>query len=121
MEVLGNGSFWLALIGGLLIGGVIGHWLGWRLSPRARTLAELQALQQRHEEYRREVSTHFSRTGELFAQMAESYRTTYQHLAEGSERLADGGRTLGPLSQNPLLTHAAPQVPPPARTEPDES
>lgn len=57
---------------------------------RAKALqAELTELKQSHETYREEVSGHFQKSSELFADMTHSYKAVYDHLAGGAQSLCD--------------------------------
>ncbi|MEM7563813.1 MAG: DUF1043 family protein [Pseudomonadota bacterium] len=81
----------IALIGGALLGA-----LGYRrFGPSGKETAELKAeLESSREElkhYREGVSQHFDKTAELVNDLAQNYVKVYQHLAEGAEKLGDGG------------------------------
>jgi uncharacterized membrane-anchored protein YhcB (DUF1043 family) len=54
-----------------------------------RLAAELEALKTEHERYKGEVTGHFQKTSELFADMTQSYKAVYDHLAGGARELCD--------------------------------
>lgn len=64
--------------------------LRWR-SPAAGGDAELRQLREEHEQYRHEVTTHFSKTAEMLGQLAGSYREVHNHLAQGAQALCEPG------------------------------
>ena len=61
---------------------------------------EIQHLEQEFEQYKISVSDHFSKTSTLVNELTENYVKVYQHLAEGSQSLADTGETPLPLGQD---------------------
>ena len=85
---------WLIGIACLALGVVAGVAFASRLnnSPsRVRELeTQIRSLEQSHEQYKGDVSDHFSGTGELIQQMTESYKSVYQHLALGAQDLCSG-------------------------------
>ena len=82
---------WLIAIGGLAVGVVIGVVFANKLGTSPARVQELEnqirQLKQDHNEYRDDVSDHFSMTAELVQHMTESYRDVYQHLASGAQDL----------------------------------
>ena len=50
---------------------------------------ELTKIKDEFQAYRDNVGHHFSKTAELVQSMTESYRSVYQHLAEGAQDLCD--------------------------------
>ena len=89
----GEDSAWMWSIGliafsfGLAAGFVI-HYLLNSGGGRSKELeAELEQLKEETNQYRQEVSNHFQRTSELVQEMTQSYRSVYEHLATGSEKL----------------------------------
>ena len=50
---------------------------------------ELEQLKDEFQLYRDSVGRHFSKTAELVHSMTESYRSVYQHLAQGAQDLCD--------------------------------
>src|SRR5690606_38614774 len=82
---------WLSAIGCLAIGIVIGFIISGRTKAAPSKLTDLEKqleeLQNSHNRYREEVSSHFSMTAELVQQMTDSYRDVYQHLATGAQEL----------------------------------
>lgn len=85
---------WLSAIGCLAIGIVIGFIISGRTKAAPSKLTDLEKqleeLQNSHNRYREEVSSHFSMTAELVQQMTDSYRDVYQHLATGAQELCSG-------------------------------
>ena len=82
---------WLVGIGGLALGVVLGVVFANRLGGSPTRIKELEsqvkALEERHEQYKGDVSEHFDVTAELVQQMTQSYRDVYQHLAMGAQDL----------------------------------
>ena len=82
---------WLAALGGLALGLVIGMLIAGRLNASPSRIRELEArvrqLTDSHAAYRASVGEHFSTTAELVQHMTESYRDVYQHLANGAQHL----------------------------------
>jgi len=71
----------------LLAGGGIGFWFAER---RAKAqAAKTEDVQQRFDDYRRQVTDHFGRTAEHFQAIGEQYRELYEHMASGAESLFD--------------------------------
>ncbi|WP_207062609.1 YhcB family protein [Motiliproteus sp. SC1-56] len=85
-------TLWITGIGALLIGGLIGMWIG-RRSPaakRSETLhQELSETRRELESYKAEVNSHFSETAALVNKLTESYRDVHQHLAQSANRLCE--------------------------------
>jgi uncharacterized membrane-anchored protein YhcB (DUF1043 family) len=84
----------LIAIGSLTAGVIIGVIATYRFSStspvKVRQLEQqIEDLQQTHQAYRENVSTHFNTTAELIQQMTESYKDVYQHLATGAQTLCD--------------------------------
>jgi uncharacterized protein len=77
----------IVLVTGLVVAFVAGRYT----APRTARLRDLE--RQRDEatgELRRfqdEVNSHFERTGQLFNEITGSYRSLYEHLADGAQRL----------------------------------
>ena len=82
---------WIIVVLICLAGGI---WLGRYTAPgveKARSME--QERDEAHAElqrYREDVRTHFEKTAHLFNQVTSGYRSLYEHLAEGSERLGTG-------------------------------
>ncbi|MBL4820666.1 MAG: DUF1043 family protein [Gammaproteobacteria bacterium] len=85
---------WLIGIGCLALGVVTGVAFSSRLNGSPSRIKELEnqvkSLEQRHEQYKDDVSDHFNTTAELVQQMTESYKDVYQHLALGAQDLCTG-------------------------------
>lgn len=84
---------WLTAIGCLAIGILIGLVVASRLNFNQTRIQELEnqirQLKYTHNNYRDNVSDHFSMTAELFQHMTESYKEVYQHLASGAQELCN--------------------------------
>jgi len=89
VEPFGWISVLIVLSLGIVLGMVIAHYAG----PGVRRVRELEMqLQQArsdHESYRKEVTEHFSTTGDLVNEMTRGYRAVYEHLAKGAHRLTN--------------------------------
>lgn len=85
---------WLIGAGCLAIGIVIGAVFTSRVNGSPARVRELEnqvrSMEQRHDQYKENVSDHFNVTAELVQQMTESYRDVYQHLALGAQDLCSG-------------------------------
>ncbi|MEZ5491363.1 MAG: DUF1043 family protein [Gammaproteobacteria bacterium] len=83
--------FWLIGIGCLALGVIIGALSANRLSGTPTRIKELEgqvkSLEERHDQYKDDVSDHFNVTADLVQQMTQSYRDVYQHLATGAQDL----------------------------------
>lgn len=87
---------WIVLASvGALVGLGLGFFLG-RLGGKgsSQKLADVEA---ELEEYRQEVSQHFSRSAEHFQAIGRQYRELYEHMAAGSEKLCVGAPADGQL------------------------
>lgn len=84
---------WLTAIGCLAIGILLGMVFASRLNIGSTRIKELEnqirELKDTHNNYRENVSDHFSMTAELFQHMTESYKEVYQHLASGAQELCN--------------------------------
>jgi uncharacterized membrane-anchored protein YhcB (DUF1043 family) len=82
---------WLIGIGCLALGVVLGAIFANRLNTSPSRIRELEnqvkSLEERHEQYKGDVSEHFNVTADLVQQMTQSYRDVYQHLAIGAQDL----------------------------------
>jgi uncharacterized membrane-anchored protein YhcB (DUF1043 family) len=87
----GQSSLWVIGIICLLIGIVLGCMITYALMARnGRThqlQLELNQLKEHFRDYRDQVTHHFMRTSELVQEMTQSYRSVYEHLASGAQRL----------------------------------
>ncbi|MDF2182167.1 DUF1043 family protein [Neptuniibacter sp. CAU 1671] len=107
-------NLWLMSLVALIIGGVIGFMLGRNSQPDNRQAAleeELEEAKQALENYREDVSQHFSKTANLFNNLTSSYKDVYQHLAGGAQQLCQSDEIVRSLeaSLQPQLKHAEEQ------------
>lgn len=80
---------WMIVALGLMVGVVIGSLIVYaimRPKPGQKTVSQVQA---ELDDYKSQVSQHFSTTSELFKQMTGNYRSLYQHMATGATSLCD--------------------------------
>jgi len=80
---------WMIVALGLMVGIVIGSLIVYAImkpKPGQKTVSQVQA---ELDDYKSQVSQHFSTTSELFRQMTENYRSLYQHMATGATSLCD--------------------------------
>ena len=82
---------WLTAVACLVIGLVVGALFASRSNASPARVKELENqiryLKDKHNNYRDDVSDHFSMTAELVQHMTESYKEVYQHLATGAQSL----------------------------------
>ncbi len=82
---------WLIAIGCLALGIIVGALSANRLSGTPTRIKELEGqvkgLEERHDQYKDDVSEHFNVTADLVQQLTQSYRDVYQHLAAGAQDL----------------------------------
>lgn len=85
-----------ALLAVFLIGLVVGRASSRRTAERARDLEDrLQLAEEEMNQYRAQVSDHFSDTSKLLRDLTLQYRSVYEHLAEGARTLCpEAGRLL---------------------------
>ncbi len=87
----GQTSLWVIGILCLLIGAVLGCMITYALMARnGRThqlQIELNQLKDNFRDYRDQVTHHFMRSSQLVQEMTQSYRSVYEHLASGAQRL----------------------------------
>jgi uncharacterized protein len=80
---------WLFLVG---IGIALGYGVGRRWPGSAEKITHLERERDAAREdlaaYRRDVSSHFERTAQLFDKVTADYRGLYEHLAQGSRQLS---------------------------------
>ena len=91
LELDGSTSFWVLGLLCFLLGTVIGCILTYSITARNNRTHQLQIelneLTDDFRGYRDQVTHHFMRTSELVQEMTQSYRTVYEHLASGAQRL----------------------------------
>jgi uncharacterized membrane-anchored protein YhcB (DUF1043 family) len=83
-------SPYVAIIVGLAlfsIGVMLGYVLALHLQRKSSGGKLASELKAELDNYRDQVTEHFSRTSELFQTLTEQYRTLYDHLAEGAQGL----------------------------------
>ena len=79
----------LALLIGIVLGGMITYSLMTRNGRTRQLQLELNQLKENFQDYRDQVTHHFMRTSELVQEMTQSYRKVYEHLATGAQHLCD--------------------------------
>ncbi len=86
----------VALVAMFLVGLAIGRASARRTADRARDLEDrLQLAEEEMNQYRAQVSDHFSDTSKLLRDLTLQYRTVYEHLADGARTLCpEAGRLL---------------------------
>lgn len=104
---------WLAAIGGVGIGIVIGALAGRagtrRESHRVRDLEEqLARAESEHTQYRTKVSAHFVETSRRLHDLTLQYKSVYEHLADGTRALCpDGSVAIAPSLAEAALPESA--------------
>lgn len=85
------GIWWVTVLLVVLAGGA-GFAAGRYLGPSAKRVRELRdelnRLRKEYDDYRAQVEAHFQETATLFNQLTGTYRSLYEHLAEGAQSLA---------------------------------
>ena len=74
----------------LLIGAGLGYWLG--NSGRRKASAETEEVRTELDNYRRQVTEHFSTTAAHFEAIGAEYRKLYEHMATGAGELCDASQ-----------------------------
>ena len=106
---------WLTGIGCLALGVVLGVVFSKRNSGNSTRINELEsqiiAIEERHEQYKGDVSEHFGVTSELVQQLTQSYRDVYQHLAMGAQDLCttEVANKMLPVGSDAVFEAAAPR------------
>ncbi|MEM9256021.1 MAG: DUF1043 family protein [Pseudomonadota bacterium] len=126
----------MLVLGGLtlmLLGVVIGWWLGRNTSASGQKYREVerkldQVLQDK-KLYEDEVVEHFTATAHLLNNLTESYREVHNHLASGAANLCQGqgpvsldrpGGQRDPAEIPPELAHIQPPLDYAPKSSPDE-
>lgn len=89
----------ILLVGaGILLFG-LGLGLGYALAHRLkkREASKASEIQNELDDYRRQVSEHFSETADHFQALGQQYQSLYKHMAKGADALCDPARTGGRL------------------------
>ena len=85
----------IILVGaGILVFGIglgLGYWFAH--SKRMREASRADNIQNELDDYRRDVSKHFSATAEHFQQIGQQYRALYKHMANGADSLCDSAQS----------------------------
>jgi uncharacterized membrane-anchored protein YhcB (DUF1043 family) len=106
---------WLTGIICLALGIVLGVMFSRRAGGNSSRIKELEsqiiAIEERHEQYKGDVSEHFDVTSELVQQMTQSYRDVYQHLAMGAQDLCttEVANKMLPVGSDAVFEAAAPR------------
>jgi uncharacterized membrane-anchored protein YhcB (DUF1043 family) len=111
----GTEMIWLTGITCLALGIVLGVIFSQRAGANSNRIKELEsqiiAIEERHEQYKGDVSEHFDVTSELIQQMTQSYRDVYQHLAMGAQDLCttEVANKMLPVGSDAVFEAAAPR------------
>jgi len=114
----GQTSFWaigiLSFLIGIALGWIITYTLIVRHGRTHQLQLELEQLKENFRDYRDQVTHHFMRTSELVQEMTQSYRSVYEHLASGAQRLCGDPQlaSLGHRKATPLTTGGGPDEQP---------
>ena len=85
----------IILVGaGIVVFGIglgLGYWFAH--SQRMREASRADNIQNELDDYRRDVSKHFSGTAEHFQVLGQQYQALYKHMAHGSESLCDSAQS----------------------------
>jgi len=106
---------WLIAIGCLALGIIVGALAAAYLSGTPARIKELESqvkgLEERHDQYKDDVSDHFNVTADLIQQMTQSYRDVYQHLATGAQDLcsAEVANKLLPVGTDAVFETVSPR------------
>ena len=106
---------WLTGIGCLALGVILGVLFSKRAGVNSTRIKELEsqiiAMEERHEQYKGDVSEHFDVSSELIQQLTQSYRDVYQHLAMGAQDLctAEVANKMLPVGSDAVFEAAAPK------------
>lgn len=88
-------AWWVIAIVAVVTSGVIGFFIGRAGGAGRGRVDELEEALAREkaalEAYKEKVDAHFDKTAGLFVSMAGSYKSLFEHLANGYEALAPGG------------------------------
>jgi uncharacterized membrane-anchored protein YhcB (DUF1043 family) len=97
----------IILVGaGIVVFGIglgLGYWFAH--SQRMRESSRADNIQNELDDYRRDVSKHFSGTAEHFQVLGQQYQALYKHMSHGAESLCDSAQS------DALLGFAAGTVP----------
>ena len=105
----------------LLFGLVVGLLIGRSGSDRQQCeslKSQLSSATCELEEYKRNVSEHFSHTADLVNNLTESYQAVHQHLAQSADQFCEGNLITQRL-QSPLTETALPEQTDELETKPD--
>ncbi len=91
------------LLFGLGLG--LGYWFA--RSQSLREASKASSIQKELDDYRRDVSNHFSETAAHFRSLGQQYQSLYKHMAQGAESLCDSSQSYAVLG---FAADAAPAV-----------
>ena len=100
----GSTSLWVLGMLCFLLGTVIGCILTYSITARNNRTHQLQVelneLAEDFRDYRDQVTHHFMQTSELVQAMTLSYRSVYEHLANGAQHLCGDTEAAAALNQS---------------------
>ena len=106
---------WLTGIVCLALGVVLGVIFSKRSGRNTNRIKELEsqiiAIEERHEQYKGDVSEHFDVSSDLIQQLTQSYKDVYQHLAMGAQDLctSEVANKMLPVGSDAVFDAAAPR------------
>lgn len=81
------GAIGSAFIVGLIIGVLIVRLTSQNVQKQLQLETDLKAAQNKIEEQKEQLETHFAQSATLLSTLAEDYKNLYKHLAQGSSQL----------------------------------
>ncbi|MGB5259610.1 MAG: DUF1043 family protein [Gammaproteobacteria bacterium] len=101
----------LSFLLGTVIGCIVTYTVVARNNRTHQLQMELNELTDDFRDYRDQVTHHFMRTSELVQEMTQSYRSVYEHLANGAQHLcADTEATALHHTSAPRVTDSSDQT-----------
>ncbi|GAA3939293.1 YhcB family protein [Litoribacillus peritrichatus] len=91
-------SYGITFVVGSLIGGLLTLWLR-PSDKKTRDLEkQLQENEEKQSEYQDQVTSHFTETAELVADLTHQYKRVYDHLSKGAQKLCPDEQIVQQLS-----------------------